>query len=347
MNTADLAFALKLAAPCIVTSNYIKVLSHYCFTKDTVFAHDDVSAIIVNVRTGLNCALHGETLSRFIDLCGKQIEFTADGEGKVGLKSGRTKAELPSLGPKEFYFKMPEEKYSLDVAMSEELLGAFAICVAGVSKDPLLHKEWTAAALQLGAAPAMFAFDGTSLVRVGLAKSLGKKDRKLLIPESVCRQIVDTASALSMKDGGEVAMKIGSDHIRVDFGGAVHLIGKLLPEEAPDYETNIAQIKTSKAFAMPKGFHRAVGKVAVVTGNSMEPLCTIAVDGTRMIVSGSGDFGEAETNLKLEREAKPCSASVAPDRLLRYQDQLLEISVDPDGIAMHGDSLDYYTTTKE
>ncbi len=350
MNTADLAFALKLASPCIVSSNYIAVLSHYCFEGGlAVYAYDDVSAIIVGLETKLDCALRGDTLSRLVELCGKQVELKPDGD-KVLLSSGRTKVELPSLESKEFLFKFPEDDYAFEFELSAELLHGLAACVAGVSRDPLLHKEWTAVAVHIADATALYAFDGIGLLKVAVDEPTNKKARALMVPESVCKQLIDITSALGIKPA-DVTVKVGSEHLRVDFnredGPEVCLIGKLLPEKIPDHAGMIGSMKLSgKPFKIPKGFHTAVAKVAVVAGGEMEPQCTVAVDGAQMTVKGSGDFGQAETVLELERDAKKASATVDPARLIRYEDRLTKMSVEADGIAMFGPGLEYYTTTK-
>lgn len=359
METAELAFALKLAEPCLVTSNYLPILSHYCLTGDNLYAYDDVSAIVVGLETGLKCALRGETLNKLLALCGPQVKLkSVNGEDNptVLLTSGRAKVNLPILDVKEFVYKEPEDDWAFDFDLSADLLTGLAMCVTSVSQDPLLHKEWTAVTMRTGPAGTMlYAFDGVGLIRYAVPATIGgKKERTLMIPQSVVTQVNGLAAALLQKPSDIANIKVGKEYVKLTFRQGkkdsdmpkVHLVGKLLPDKAPDFEHLIEGLKlAAKPFKIPKGFHKAVAKVALVVSSEMEPRCTVSVEGTEMLVHGEGGFGAAETVLELDKSVKKASATVDPIRLARYEERLTSMSVEPGSVAMHGPGVDYYTAT--
>lgn len=351
MDTENLAKAIQLATPALVTSNYIPVLSHFCFTKDQMYAYDDVSAIIVGVETGLNCALRGAPLSQLVGLCGPRLKLQANGEG-VLLTSGRSKFDLPMLGPKEFVYQEPDEDWSsLELDLTPDLRAGLMICAEAVSRDPLLHKEWTAVSMTTGPeGTLLYAFDGIGLVRYASDVVGGKKTRTFMLPESVCTQVGELCSKLLADDEDKATLHIGKQHVQLTFESAkpeVRLVGKLMPEKSPDHEKLIADLKlAAKAFPIPKGFHTAVAKVAVVVAGDSEPRCTVSVDGTHMTVQGSGTLGAAETTFELDKPVKKAVAALDPSRLARYADRLEKIAVDAGAVAMYGSGIDYYMATR-
>lgn len=344
MKKLDLEFAFKLANPCLVSSSFIPVLNHFCFAEDLVYAYDDVSAIIVSLDSKLSCAMHGDTLSKLVSLADADIKLAKKGEA-VSFVSGALRADLPCLGPDEFLFALPEEEFAPAFAFTDELLAFLAICTAGTSQDPLLNRAWTAVAVHLGTAPALFAYDSVGLVKCVPSKPLGKKARRILIPESTCAQIVGITSALGI-EAAQVKMQISDGYIRVDFESDAHevyLIGKLLPEEVPDYDGLINKLQLSgKTFALPSGFAKAVEQVAVVVSDETEPACTVAVTKKEMEVSGKGKLGEAHATLKLDKDVKAATAAVDPGHLKRYSDKVTGMMIDDGGVVLYGDGLSYY-----
>lgn len=348
MNTDELATAIQLASPSLVTSNYIPVLSHLCFTKKSMYAYDDVSAIFVGVDTGLNCALRGSTLSQLVSVCGPQLKFKPNGES-VLLTSGRAKYDLPMLGPKEFVYEEPDEDWNnLELDLTPDLRTGLAMCTQSVSKDPLLHKEWTAVAVRTGGSGTMlYAFDGVGLIKYTSEVKGGKKERAFMLPESVCTQIGALCTRLLESPEDKATLNVGKTHVQLTFATAkpeVRLVGKLLPGTLPDYEALIEGLKlTAKPFSIPKGFHNAMKAVLTMVAGESMPQCTITVDGSEMVVEGHGTLGAAETLLELAKPVrKPATVVLNPSRLVRYEDCLEKMAVEPGSVAMHGVGVDYY-----
>lgn len=351
MNTEDLAAAIQICTPAVVTSNYIPILSHFCFSKDSMYAYDDVSAIIVGLDSGLSGALRAGPLSQLVGLCNSpNVKFKPNGEG-VLMTYGRSKFNLPMLSHKEFVYQEPDEDWSLKLDLTPDLRTGLEMCAQSVSRDPLLHKEWTAVTVSSGPeGTVLYALDGISLVRYSSDVKGGKKLRSFMLPQSVCTQIGDLCKRLLPNIDDKATLHVGKNHVQLTFKSAkpeVRLVGKLLPEEVPDHEAVIQAIKlASKPFPIPKGFHGAVAKVDAVVGSDATPGCLVEVDGTQMVVSGEGTLGTAETVLELSKPVKKARVSLDPDRLSRYEDRLEKMAVDENGIAMFGEGIDYYTTTK-
>lgn len=339
MKTDKLLFALKLAQPCVVSIDLIPVLQHFCFDKERLFAYDEVSAIVVGLDTKLHCALRGDTLLQLVSLAGEEVSLQPHAD-KVVFESGSTVVDLPLLPPEEFTFEDPqaEGKGTIIFKLTDQRLQALEACAAGVGVDPRF-KAQTAVTLVLGKKPAMYAFDGTSLVKCTLDDALGPTTRQVLIPKSVCDQIKSIMSALEI-GATDVTMAIGKEHMSVTFAHDewnVKLIGHLLQEEADvaAYEKAIEEAADKLTLLpMDTEFAKAVDKVAVVVSNEVEKVCALDASGGQLRVSGEGSLGKACTTLKAPSKLKT-SAKVDPERLLRYRGELKHIAIDKDRIAMY------------
>ena len=62
MKRLPLLAALKLAAPALGDDEPLPAHAHFCFEDDSFYAYNDIVAVIVGMKTGLNFGLHGQTL---------------------------------------------------------------------------------------------------------------------------------------------------------------------------------------------------------------------------------------------------------------------------------------------
>lgn len=340
MKTSDLHFALKLAQPCIVGIDLIPVLQHFCFEPGRVFSYDEVSAIIVKLDSELHCALRASTLLPLLELAGEKVTLTEKG-GTVYFASDNTKAELPAMPPERFVFEEPraQDKTTMRLAVTQELLDALELCGAGVGKDPRFAAQ-TSVVLVTGKTPLLYATDGTGLIRIALSKALGNEERTVLIPKSVCDQIAGVIKALEVTPEA-VVINLSRDHLAVDFEHdvwSVHLVGKLLSEKVDLDEYEFALGEASKGrqlLPLAEGFAQAVAKVAIVMAGDVEKACNLEVKDGSFTVSGVGSLGSAKTVLKGNGGKGVASAAVDPEHLSRYAGRFTHVMVDKERVAMY------------
>jgi len=316
MKRDELALALKLAQPCITVAEYTPILVHYCFDKTSLFTYDAVSAITVNFKTGLQCALRGETLLKLVELAGDDIEL-AMGEQCVEFKSGRREAiELPYLAKSDFLWKGMPSVVGHEFEFNADLLQGWRMCAATVAKDAR-QLEWTALAFRLGAKPVLASHDGSATTRYTLTSALGKKEQLVLIPKSVVDQVLWIESLLELEK--PIRATISNDYLRCDFVGeqTVTLIGKLMPGDPFDFDAALKASRPNKERQqLPDGFGDAIERVLAVRARENDNLCSLHCNGKELRVYGNGTLGNAETKFKLSGASAHINCD--PAALSRY-----------------------------
>lgn len=334
-----LQFALKLAEPCIDGSGLFPTSPCFCFEPERVYGYDGVSAIIVGLDTGLHCALRADILLRFVALAGGSVQLKPGDNGTVDFRSGHTRAELPSLPPDQYTFVEPGTgKNSISFPGSDELLDALQVCAAGVAKDSHFKAE-TAVTLCTGENSALYGTDGTSLIKVTMSQPLGDDDRHVLIPKSVCDQIMSIVTMLKCSSEN-INFTIGSQHVAVAFDHdeyPVKLVGNLLAEKVnlESFEKVVTDAAGKmKPIEIGDDFVRAVDHVSAILAAENEKMCRLEVSETELVVSGEGVLGKARTVIDIKGGQK-VEAIVDPERLTKYREFLSYLVVNPDRVAMY------------
>lgn len=350
MEKKDLEFALKLAQPCLLSVDFIPILSHYCFDEGLVYAYDDVSAVVVSCDTGLKCALRGDTLLGLVGLAGETVELK-QGKDKVTLFSGPgSQAELPCLSPKDFLFQYPNQEPHTQFTLSEDIIKGFTLCGACVGKDPR-KPEFTGVTLKLGKDTTFYASDNTSIVVYQPGKPIGKQSTTVIIPKSVCDQILATTTALESKLE-EVSVAITDEFIIVQYEKAVPnvtIVGKLLLAKPAKFDKIIESCETDNPeFTIPEGFANAVAKVVLVIAKELQQDCVITTSKRRISVQGEGSLGKAETQFDAGKEATLHDVTVrcSPEHLTKMLSSVSHIVVDEKVVRMRGDKLTYYVAPR-
>ncbi len=350
MKTSDLDFALKLAQPCVTSIDLVPVMTHYCFDKDKVFAYDEVSGIIVGLETDLHCALRGESLLPLVALAGQEITLEANGDANVSVRSGKSmKAELPALAPESFIYEEPRanDKTTIRFSLTDEFIIGLGICSAAVSDNPH-YKERTAVMFVTGKNPVLYAYDGTALVKYTLSKPIGSERRPVLIPKSICDQIIGIKEKVKAKSEG-IQVALSRQHMQVTFKNAkefadfpVSLVGNLLTALTPEqfeetlaaFESWVKKAAKRSVFELPKGFYRAVDRTMIFVGGETEPHCCLSLLGLGLTIEGRSGLGETRTTLKVKTEQE-ATAELDPKRLAKYREMTTHIAMTAGQVALY------------
>ena len=348
METKDLEFALKLAQPCLLGVDFIPVLSHYCFDKGVFYAYDGVSAIIVTCETDLSCAVRGDTLLGLVSLAGEKLSLK-QAKDKVEVVSGNSRAELPCLLPKDFLLQLPEQDQLCQFFLTEELVKGLALCSSGVGQDPR-RPEFTGVTLQLGKEPIFYSSDNTSITKYTGTEAVGEKQITVILPKSICDQILATATVLEAKLN-KVKITLTKEFVIAQFDDTipvVTIIGKLLTVTPAKFEQIIASCKSNKPkFEIPEGFDKAVAKVVLVTNKELQKDCVLETNGEKFLVRGEGSLGKAETKFDTDHLHLPgVLVSCSPEHLTKMLTDVTHMVVDEKAVLMQGNKLSYYVATR-
>jgi hypothetical protein len=348
METKDLESALKLAQPCLLGVDFIPVLSHFCFDDGLVYAYDGVAATIVSCETDLRGAVRGDMLLGVVGLAGPTITLKQE-KDKVVVSSGRSRVELPCLQSSDFMFQFPEQEAKTQFALTEVTIKGLALCSSGVGNDPR-KPEFTGVTLQLGKDAVFYASDNTSLTRYETKETVGKKQLTVIVPKSVCDQILAVGSALEV-EWGKVSVTVTEEFITIQFDETtpnVTIVGKLLAVKPAQFEKAVAAHETNKPrFKIPEAFDKAVAKVALVISKEPQKDCVLITHKEVFTVSGQGDLGVAETKFDTDHAVLPdVTATCSPEHLTKILADVTHLIVDERVVQMQGDRLTYYIATR-
>lgn len=137
MNVASLKTLISLAEPFLLDQDFIPILQHFCFKPHSITAYNDAQAIVLECKTDLCCAVPGKLFSKLLGtITSDEIELVLNPDKtNLLIGSGRNKAKLPVLSPKEFVFEMPDVE-GIEVVLNEQVKQGFYNCLSTVGQNP-------------------------------------------------------------------------------------------------------------------------------------------------------------------------------------------------------------------
>lgn len=286
MKTASLLAALNIAKHSLGSNDSVyPVLASFCFMEDIVYAYNDITAIVVEEQTGLNCALHGDTLLGVLGVAGTEdITVTINGgAAELKLKSGKVK--VPCMDEKMFLFTPPDETPILSVPFTAEIAQAIECCLLCVSVDNV-RQEFNGVTLRIS--PQQIAFyssDNKSAMRViPSGKFMSRKSASVVIPTIACEQMLKLR-----KDGARFS--IGEKFGTFEIDG-VTLFTKLLPANTDVFDSVFqSHAAVPATAAIPAELARELSKAEVLLGREAVKYCTLRFAPASVSIEAAGVLG--------------------------------------------------------
>lgn len=317
MNRAALLAALKTAAPALGDDgSALPALSHFCFEDDTLYAFNDVVAVIVGLKTGWNLGLHGATLLGVLG-ASKAEDVELKVKGSVATLTGSGKVELPVLPAADFVFTLPDTEPIFTSPLFNEIRAAIEVCLISVA-EASLRPEYNGVTINLGkSGTILFSTDNITATRVepGSAKVPARKDAAVVLPKDAAELLLK----LFPKEG-QPQIRICEKIAIVEFGGnpEVTLITKLLGTPSSKFNDIFTQHAPKGAqWALPEGLDAEVEKAIVLTSRDSLKECTLFAGQGELVVSASGTLGKMRSVLKLADAKAVGGVTVNPDFLKR------------------------------
>lgn len=319
MNPASLLAALNIAKSSLGANDSVyPVLANFCFMGDIVYAYNDQTAIILEEKTGLNCALHGETLLGILSVAGTDdiSVKVSDGAAHFKLKSGWVK--VPALDEKQFMFIFPDEEPILSIPFTDDIATALERCLLSVSPDSV-RAEFTGVSVHIVQnGISFFSSDNvTAMQFVPSGKFMSRKQLSVVIPQSACSQMLKLYK-------GKCTLKIGQK-FGVFESEEVTLVTKLIQANI-DLLQNVFKTHAVNHhfFPLPDELGREVAKADVLLGREAVKECVLTFTATQVVVTAAGVLGSMEATIKLPGKSLPGTVRIEPAHVLRaiqYADQ--------------------------
>lgn len=316
LETAALLRALNLAKPCLGSNDAIlPILSHFCFAGDIVYAWNDVCAVIVEFETGLNCALHGDTLTALLEAAGSDsVEFRVPKDGPVEMRCGAGWVKLPSLPLTDSSFSVPDEETLVEMALTDDVLTGLERCMISVGEDSL-KPEFAGVTVDYGRGKLTFySSDNKTASRYEPAgKFISRKAVSTSLPVQACSLLLKLAATVDNAEELTMTLAIGEKAAVATIPG-VTLISRLL---AADVEMFAGMFKThttavTGTMPLPEGLDKEIAKAAVVCGRDAVRECFFTFAGGKVAVEAQGSLGHLSASFKIANAKFAAEACVDP-----------------------------------
>lgn len=338
MKTTSLIKALNLAKPSLGTPDTIPVLAHFCFDNDVVYAYNDITAIVVEERTGLSCALLGDTLIGLLEASSDEdIEIKLDSKAQTAnIKFSSGIAKIPTLPPSEFVFQFPDGETSFDLPLTEGVIKALETCLISVSTDSL-KPEFAGITLDVNKTGAMlYSSDNITASRYVLEKKIGRKTVSVVIPTAACQHLIKLFSVCGAEDA---KLSVGDGFATATFCGAT-LITKLLTANAESFNKIFSEhTNNTKLFDLPEGLGMEIAKAKVVLNRDQVKECFIEFAKNKVSINATGTLGKINTSLAAKGSGSG-TVNVSPESVARVLHLTKQIAVnDARSLILYGGPL--------
>lgn len=239
---------------------------------------------------------------KLVDICkslpeGSEIELSSD-ENKVTVKSGRSRFTLATLPPREFpnvEDSLGTHQFTLKQGELKRLIDRTAFAMAQQDVRYYLNGMlWELKEGQLR----VVATDGHRLAMCTLPSKLDvKDDTQIILP----RKGVIELSRLLIEDTAEIAIVIGSNHIRAtttDFT----FTSKLVDGKFPDYQRVLPKSPDKILMGDRLELRQAFTRTAILSNEKYRGVRLQLTSGSLQIVANNPEQEEAEEVVSVDYE---------------------------------------------
>jgi DNA polymerase III sliding clamp (beta) subunit (PCNA family) len=321
MQRTELFETLERISPGLASIDMIPILVHLWFNDTTVMAYNDYIAIEAKCKTGLKCAIPGQTL---ISMLRHSLAKTVDlsiANKEVLIKMGRSNLKLGMLPPEDFIFTMPRPAKGTELQIDfKRFRTVIECCMRSVSTDTSVPDQLGVTLILNGENLELYSTNN-STISTGKVPLKGKapfKDRVVLSGD-FCKQLLELT-----KTPGSPQIWVADDHTLLK-NGDITLFGKLVEVDKPLPFTNMLSHHLPKNYKqqtieLPKQLKMVLMRAMVITDSPTEQTrTTITVkDGEMLLISKSGK-GEIKDRIKVEGH---------PDVSVKLEPKLLSLGLD-------------------
>ena len=254
---------------------------------------------------------------------GSQLEFTpANSDGRLTLRSGRAKYELPCLPVEDFPVMAEGElpyEFSLPAADLKRLIAKTRFAISTEETRYYLNGIYLHAAVSEGQGRLRaVATDGHRLARVDVALPDGAAGMPGVI---VPRKAVGELAKLIEENDGAVTVALSESKIRFGLGGAT-LTSKLIDGAFPDYERVIPAGNDKRLVVGNKELRDAVDRVSTISTEKSRAIKLALSKGKLVISAASPEAGSGTEELDAVFDSTPIEIGFNARYVLDMTDQV-------------------------
>jgi hypothetical protein len=272
----ELVNKLRVCSMALATQPVVQIHQHFVFDGTTVSAYDDNLAILTPCKAG-PFAIHGPTLLGLLEASAGDDAGLAPDETHITIRTGRSTFKLPYLTEDAFLFEPPEEEWSYETAISENLLNGFRAALLTVSNDLSKPAMMGVCLLRDAKHTALYSCDGDGMTKVPLGK--GGDELWLMMPSRFCETILKVMEGTDAEKG---VLRANAEWVNASFNNGYEVYGRLIEVTTRlGYEELVTDtLKKQKTvyLKVPEGLGAGLVRAQVITKFQTVPT-TLTVEG--------------------------------------------------------------------
>lgn len=320
MDASTLVTALNLASGSLHNIDFVKVLTHFCFTDKQFYAWNDRAATIVDLDTGLNCGLRGDSLLDVTKTFQGDVRF-AEEENGVRIRCGRSNVLLPSLTAAAYVFERPELEDPATLELTGEMIEAFDQCNDSVHKDSLKPAIGGVTVEFDGDDMYLRSTDNMTVVSIRFPDVGVDGGGAIIIPKATVNQIVKVYNDLK-SDLDSCTLRFDDRYVEITFIGKlkVVVVSKLIREQPFHFADLVDKIMATAtdSLSLPDSFDGTVTRAAALVGTDQSSRIQFALKDRTLTINSVGQYGKTETISRLDEEFDEATVSCDPKLVARF-----------------------------
>lgn len=300
MKRADLLASLQRVQPALATKDFVAVFACFCFTKESVFAYDDVVAMQYPCKAPIKGAVRGEVLLSWLSSTkSKDLEVTQENQ-ELSLKVGRSRLKTVLLPTSDFVFKIPKDESS-DLKITDSLADAIRVAMISLGQDPI--RPWQSG-LTFDFGKKAVTIYSTNNLSATVAEIAAKvpddlQGKNYLLPPRFCELLSD----LTRRDKG-MTLKFGKSWIEAEFKSGLRLFSRIGKQtDIPAFKRVLSPkllAKLDKMIDIPKALDDSLSRAELIVKTSKDPVASLKVVDGKLIVAASSTIGQLKDTIKLK-----------------------------------------------
>lgn len=318
MLRTELLEKLELVAPGLSSIDLIPLLTHLWFKGDTVMGYNDQIAIQASYKTGLKCAVPGQTLISLLrNSDQKEVELELVDQ-TLHVKLKRSDFTLGILPSEDFIFEMPKANGGELPVDFMRFRGAIECCMRSISTDTSIPDQLGITLIIEGDNINLYSTNNSTIshAKVPLNGKAPFKER-VVLSAPFCKEMLELTKTV-----------VGTIYIADDHSlmtrGSVSLFGRLIEVDKPIpfakvLKHHLPDDHRKKAVEMPDRLAMMLTRAMVITDSPTEQTKTLFTvkDGSMTLLSESGK-GKVKDVVKVEGH---------PDVSVKLEPKLLSLGL--------------------
>lgn len=348
INKLELEAVLNKASPFLMPRSFLPILTHFCFSENSVVAFNDLQAIEINYKSGLECALPGALLSKMLgSLQSNALELTQR-QSEVIIQSGKSKVKLPSLPKDDFIFEMPPKDGCDKIKLPLDVIGGLSNCLISTSHD-LANPEKSGVRLIIqNKRLEFYSTDTVSISRyVYESNNVPDCNVDLIIPEAFCEQLVKLTRSkpTDVEEVAFVEMYVSDEpensYMIVEVDPNVSIFTRLIEVEKKLGFRDLFKMyedKISSWHIIPKDLLNIIDRACILTSAEEKFITAFEGKGKTLFIDTFTKSGVSDDTLEFEVELSEGKFRINPETVKRIVNVMSQISFcfDDSVIALQG-----------